>query len=57
MLSLSLQAKITRIQSNWQAPGPPGWPQLWHASGISLPVAVEPVTAAKTDSFFRSSVL
>jgi hypothetical protein len=57
MLSLSLQAKITRIQSNWQAPGPPGWPQLSHDSGISLPVAVEPVTAAKTDSFFRSSVL
>ena len=45
-----------KLYSNWQAPGPPGWPQLPQGAGISLCVSPAPAIAAKVDIFFLSSV-
>ena len=51
------RAARARHQSNWQAPGQPGWPHEPQPAGASLNDAAAPlVTAAKVESFLVSSV-
>ena len=57
MLSRRRRTNCDCYESNWQAPGPPGWPQLPQPIGISLAMELEALMAAKVESFLCSSVL